>query len=180
MDIAKLRNRLEEHLKSNPHNEAPEGFRDRFEHWVAEYEAEESGEMKARLAELLQSVPDEAEAASKAGEADAADAGIEGDRGPTPIRPPAVEHGTSEAEAAIQAPRDEGDSPASPAADSERAPETIAAPPSAPPPAPASAPRPSPSPLDVQPAEEGKTARNLVIAAVILALLIGAYLLLRD
>lgn len=68
MDLASLRRELEEHLKHNPHDQAPEGFRDRFEHWAEAYEAEQDEESKAELATLLRRIPEEAEAAAKAGQ----------------------------------------------------------------------------------------------------------------
>ena len=71
MDVASLRRELEEHLKRHPHEQAPGGFRDRFEHWAEVYEREEDEDARAELAELLRKVPAEAEAAAKAGSAEA-------------------------------------------------------------------------------------------------------------
>jgi hypothetical protein len=66
MDIPGLKAELEEHLKRNPHPEAPEGFRDRFEQAAEHYQAETDADDKAQLATLLQRIPKEAEAAANA------------------------------------------------------------------------------------------------------------------
>jgi hypothetical protein len=88
MDIAGLRRELEEHLKHHPHEQAPEGFRDRFDHWAEAYEAEQDEANKAELEELLRRVPAEAEAAAKCGIEEPDESGAEPAAEAAP-RPPA-------------------------------------------------------------------------------------------
>jgi hypothetical protein len=66
MDVDGLRNELEELLKKNPDENAPQGFRDRFEAAVAMMSVEGDGiPVQAQEAEL-QRIRDEAEAAAAA------------------------------------------------------------------------------------------------------------------
>ena len=66
MDIDGLRNELEELLKMNPDQDAPQGFRDRFEAAVTRKSVEGDGiPVESQEAELQQ-IRDEAEAAAKA------------------------------------------------------------------------------------------------------------------
>ena len=74
MDIASLRNELEEQLKRNPHPEAPDGFRDRFEQAVEHHAAETDADDKTELEAQLHRIRDEAEAAANAACADGRDA----------------------------------------------------------------------------------------------------------
>ena len=67
MDIAGLRRELEEQLERNPHRQAPDGFRSRFDHMAEDYEAAEDEEARSRLEAQLRQVRDEAEAAANAG-----------------------------------------------------------------------------------------------------------------
>jgi hypothetical protein len=65
MDVDTLRNELEEHLKNNPDEHAPSGFRDRFEATVEDIEAAESEECRAELEAQLRQIRVEAEVAVK-------------------------------------------------------------------------------------------------------------------
>jgi len=72
MDVDSLKAELEEHLKKNPHPDAPDGFRDRFDAFVEQHaaEADEDDFSKAELEEQLKRIRDEAEAAWNAAGAD--------------------------------------------------------------------------------------------------------------
>jgi hypothetical protein len=65
MDVNKLRAELEEQLAKNPHEDAPDGFRDRFEAAVADDGPKDEVEAQLRR------IRDEAEAAARAVHADA-------------------------------------------------------------------------------------------------------------
>ena len=64
MDVDSLRKELEEHLKKNPDESAPSGFRDRFES-VLEQMAADDGIEDSEWEAQLQRIRDEAEAAHK-------------------------------------------------------------------------------------------------------------------
>lgn len=69
MDVDSLRAELEQHLEKNPHPDAPDGFRDRFE-TVAEQLAAADGDFpKSVLEGQLQQIWNEAEAAANAADA---------------------------------------------------------------------------------------------------------------
>jgi len=67
MDVETLRAELEKHLEKNPHEDAPGGFRDRFEAAAELLQAGDTEIPKSELEENLQQICDEAEAAAKAG-----------------------------------------------------------------------------------------------------------------
>ena len=69
MDVGTLRAELEKHLEKNPHEDAPGGFRDRFEAAAELLQAGDTEIPKSALEEELQQIHDEAAAAAKAGEA---------------------------------------------------------------------------------------------------------------
>lgn len=168
MDIASLRRELEEHLKLNPHHEAPEGFRDRFEHWAEAYEAETDEEAKTELEALLRRIPAEAEAAASCAMEDAPEAGAASDEGGATQResPAPAAPDISEAADDPSAPRPEPPAPPSAAADETRADDGGAAPA-------ADVPRreePAPAP------DAGSGAGTwLLLAAIVLALAAAAY-----
>ena len=70
MDVAALRNELEQHLANNPHPEAPGGFRDRFDEVVSDLEASGEDDPRSALEAQLQQICVEAKAAAAAGLAD--------------------------------------------------------------------------------------------------------------
>lgn len=70
MDVDGLRIELERHLKGNPHEDAPSGFRDRFDVVVEQYRADDGEVPKSALEALLRQIANEAEAAVKAHAAD--------------------------------------------------------------------------------------------------------------
>ena len=92
MDVAALRNELEQHLANNPHPQAPCGFRDRFDAVVEELESDDDDLPRADLEAWLLRIRDEAKAAAAAddaGDASASDtppkqatpdASVEGER----------------------------------------------------------------------------------------------------
>ncbi len=80
MDVESLRSELERHLADNPHKDAPDGFRDRFNE-VARQHASGDGDLAPSVHEAqLQQICKEAEAAAAAGRHDTA--------GDTGSRPP--------------------------------------------------------------------------------------------
>jgi hypothetical protein len=100
MDIASLKAELEQHLKGNPHKDAPDGFRDRFEQLVELYKVETDAGDKSEMEGHLYRIRDEAEAATKA-------AGSGGRDSPGTQPPPPKAPGT-------QAPRPEVPRPGTP------------------------------------------------------------------
>jgi len=76
MDVAGLRHELEQHLGKNPHEDAPDGFRDRFDAVVDEMESGSDHVPREMREAQLRRICDEAEAAAAAGrtEADSAPA----------------------------------------------------------------------------------------------------------
>ena len=70
MDVAAIRNELEQHLENNPHPQAPSGFRDRFDAVVAEMESGDDDFPRSVLEAQLQQIRDEAKAAAAAAQAD--------------------------------------------------------------------------------------------------------------
>lgn len=70
MDVDGLRSELERHLEKNPHEDAPGGFRDRFDVVVEQYQADDGDVPKSALETLLRQIADEAEAAVNAHAAD--------------------------------------------------------------------------------------------------------------
>ena len=62
MDVDALRKELEEHLEKNPDQDAPSGFRDRFESALEQMDADDGISDEQREAEL-QRIRDEAKAA---------------------------------------------------------------------------------------------------------------------
>ena len=106
VDVANLKSDMEQHLEKNPDENAPEGFRDRFEAAVAELESAENDEERDACHAQLRQIRKEAEAAAKAAgmageEGSAAEAGASDDTGgpaaeeqtvapgePTPEAPP--------------------------------------------------------------------------------------------
>jgi len=89
MDVDSLKAELEEHLKKNPHPDAPGGFRDRFDAFVEQHAEDAEDFPKAYVEEQLQRIRDEAEAAWNAAEAEAGDAPRVGARG-APAAAPSV------------------------------------------------------------------------------------------
>ena len=79
MDIDGLRTELEKHLKNNPHPDAPDGFRDRFEQFVEMHAAETDATDKSELETQLVRIRDEAAAACKAGDSGGRDSDAGGD-----------------------------------------------------------------------------------------------------
>jgi hypothetical protein len=65
MDVESLRKELEEHLKNNPDEHAPAGFRDRFEATIEDIEAADSDESRTELEAQLHQIRVEAEVAVK-------------------------------------------------------------------------------------------------------------------
>jgi hypothetical protein len=65
MDVDSLRKELEEHLKNNPDDHAPNGFRDRFEETAEDLAAADSDESRAELEAQLRQIRVEAEMAVK-------------------------------------------------------------------------------------------------------------------
>jgi hypothetical protein len=63
MDIDSLRAELETHLAKNPDADAPDGFRDRFETLVEQYQAPDDDIPKPQMEAMLQQIRIEAEAA---------------------------------------------------------------------------------------------------------------------
>jgi hypothetical protein len=83
MDVDALRAELEKHLANNPDEEAPHGFRDRFDALLEQYQAAEGGSVhKAVLEQQLQQVRAEAEAAVRAAASPPAEAA------PARVEPP--------------------------------------------------------------------------------------------
>lgn len=70
MDVDSLRIELEKHLEKNPHKDAPDGFRDRFDVVAEQYRADDRNVPKSGLEALLRRITDEAEAAVNAHAAD--------------------------------------------------------------------------------------------------------------
>ena len=69
MVVASLRSELEQHLQRNPHPQAPEGFRDRFDQLVEHYEAESDPAERSAIEADMRRVRNEAEAAANAARA---------------------------------------------------------------------------------------------------------------
>lgn len=69
MDVDSLRAELEQHLDRNAHPDAPDGFRDRFDHVAEQIGAGEGDSPKSVLEGQLQQIRNEAEAAANAGDA---------------------------------------------------------------------------------------------------------------
>ena len=80
MDVESLRSELERHLGNNPDKDAPDGFRDRFQGIVDEFESGNDHVPSEVRETQLQQICKEAEAAAAAGRHDAA--------GGTETRPP--------------------------------------------------------------------------------------------
>jgi hypothetical protein len=80
MDVESLRSELERHLGNNPDKDAPDGFRDRFEGIVDEFESGNDHVPREVRETQLQQICKEAEAAAAAGRHDTA--------GDTGSRPP--------------------------------------------------------------------------------------------
>ena len=80
MDVESLRSELEQHLGNNPDKDAPDGFRDRFEAIVDEFESGNDNIPREVRETQLQQICREAEAAAAAGRQDMA--------GDTESRPP--------------------------------------------------------------------------------------------
>lgn len=70
MDVDGLRIELEKHLEKNPHEDAPSGFRDRFDVVAEQYRADDGDVPKLGLEALLRQIADEAQAAVNAHAAD--------------------------------------------------------------------------------------------------------------
>ena len=64
MDVDSLRTELEKHLARNPDEHAPHGFRDRFNAFAEQYQAEEGEEPRAVIEQELHRVRAEAETAA--------------------------------------------------------------------------------------------------------------------
>jgi hypothetical protein len=79
MDVDSLKAELEKHLAKNPDENAPHGFRDRFNTLVEQYQAEGGSIPKATLEQELQQIRNEAEAAANAAGTESA-----GDPAPAP------------------------------------------------------------------------------------------------
>lgn len=133
MDVDSLKNELEGHLKRNPDENAPSGFRDRFAATIEDIEAAEDEESKAELQAALQQIRAEAEAAANCAcdpaevpkaEADEAEA-VEAKADEPPPEPP-VAAAAPEAES-VEAKLDEplAEPPAAAAAPAEQASDPI-------------------------------------------------------
>jgi cell division septation protein DedD len=72
MDVDSLRAELEAQVAKIPHQDAPDGFRDRFDHVAECLKSGEGDCPQSALEAQLQQIRDEAEAAAKAGAAEAA------------------------------------------------------------------------------------------------------------
>ncbi|HEY5721383.1 MAG TPA: hypothetical protein VIT45_03585 [Allosphingosinicella sp.] len=120
MDVDALRKELEEHLKKNPDEHAPSGFRDRFESVLEQLGGDDGIPDEAWVAQLHR-IRDEAEAAAKCGCDDGGERGDEdltepadgGDSPPVEQRPD--DHDTTNSPADSSGPRiaeSEGQGPA--------------------------------------------------------------------
>ncbi len=168
MDVDSLKNELEEHLKRNPDEHAPSGFRDRFAATLEDIEAAGSDEEKKELEAELQRIRTEAECAANCACGDSGDAASEADEAKGEDR--AAE--APAAATAAEAPRDE------PMAE-EPAPAASAAEPS-PPPA-SAGPRPAAAPAEAANDSAGEPAAGLmqryglILALVLIALVVVIY-----
>jgi hypothetical protein len=155
MDVEGLKVELEEQLKKNPHKDAPDGFRDRFDTVAEQYQAADDVVPKDVLEAQLRHIRDEAEAAAKCADT----------------------HPTVGAETAFA-----GGSAGDGIGDDEAAPAigmgapAAAAPPSA---APAPTPTPAPAPAPEPEPEPGFLQRYGVALVVVVVLLVAAFLYLR-
>jgi|GEM_PF-5747382 len=140
MDVDSLKNELEGHLKRNPDENAPSGFRDRFAATIEDIEAAEDEESKKELQAALEQIRAEAEAAANCAcepaeapkdGADEAEA-VEAKADERPPEPPVA--AAAPAAKAVEAKVDESlaESPAAAATPAERASEPLAEPVSGP------------------------------------------------
>ena len=112
MDVEGLRKELEEHLKKNPDDSAPSGFRDRFESVLEQMKADD-GITDDEWHEQLQRIRNEAEAAAKLACDDGYTPGKEVPAEPAEGGdPPIAEKGLDDGEAARPPASDSGGSTA--------------------------------------------------------------------
>jgi hypothetical protein len=152
MDVEGLKVELEEQLRKNPHKDAPDGFRDRFDTVAEQYQAADDEVPKDVLEAQLRHIRDEAEAAANCADT----------------------HPTVGAETAF-----EGGSAGDGIGDDEAAPAVgMAAPPAAAPPSAAPAPRPA-APAPAPEPEPGFLQRYGVALVVAVVVVVAAFLYFR-
>ena len=88
MDVEGLKAALEEHLKHNPDEHAPQGFRDRFDSVVEELKSGDTDFEEAELHAQLEQIRKEAEGAVHAHNADGSEIGDPGIGSDRPADPP--------------------------------------------------------------------------------------------
>jgi cobalamin biosynthesis Mg chelatase CobN len=153
MDVDSLRNELENHLKRNPDEHAPSGFRDRFAATIEDLEAAEDDESKAELEAALKQIRAEAEAAANC----ACDPAEAQEAGPDEAK---AEEPRSEPDAAAVAPAVQAVEPAA-----EELPEPSAA-------APAEQ---ASDPVVAEPVSGPMQRYGLILAAILVALVVAVY-----